>query len=234
VRGSEVGLRSFLRPGLPGLSAASAGFGAPRSSKRVRGGAREAGRHGGGRERLKGEKRQEGMGAGRLGGSVRLPGGSNPSKPHPSSERGGQAAWEEGQRRRSLLPGRFEALKTEAQERCRGETNPAGRGDGLRGTARWKRRNATSGLRRDLATPSLWTSAPASAEERQSPGGLPSAPQGVRCEPGASEGPSGGATVGLRPARERKSTRGAAFTHLFAAGRGSEDRAAAERHAGIV
>jgi hypothetical protein len=55
-----------------------------------------------------------------------IPEGINPSKPCAATERAAKRHGRNGLRDEDVLLGRMKALKTEAQERCRGETNPAG------------------------------------------------------------------------------------------------------------
>jgi hypothetical protein len=97
--------------------------------KRVRGGVREAGRRGGGRESLRGENakkaRERVVSAARSG----FPEGPT-LRSRETRLSVGETAWEEGLWKRSLLFGRLEALKVKAQECCRGETDPAGREGG--------------------------------------------------------------------------------------------------------
>jgi hypothetical protein len=98
----------------------------------VRGGSREADPHGGGRESLKGENAKKARERVVSAARSSFPEGLN-LRSRETRLSTGKTAREEGRRKRDLLFGRLEALKAKAQERCRGETDSAGRGDGLSG-----------------------------------------------------------------------------------------------------
>lgn len=69
-------------------------------------------------------------------------------------QRQGETAWEDGSWRQLPIFEGLTTLKVEAQERCRGETNPVGQGGGLDGLAtvcwpaRERRRNVEWALAR--------------------------------------------------------------------------------------
>jgi hypothetical protein len=77
-------------------------------------------------------------------GSYRLSGGIKPSKPT-ARPRSRPTAGKERARRRVRISGGSKALKAEAQERCRGETDPAGSVGALAGAERddlgWRERS---------------------------------------------------------------------------------------------
>ena len=92
----------------------------------------------------------------RLGAAkIRLPEGIKPSKSCARAEFGAKRHGRMGFRNEVRSSGGSKTLEAKAQECCWGETDLAGEEEGPCGTARWKRRNAMSGLRWDLATPPL-------------------------------------------------------------------------------